>query len=60
MRDGGTPLHLASSQGYVEVVQALLDHPSGVTTILSEEENEWTLLHFAAVNGYTKVVQALL
>ena len=72
---GLTALHLASEQGHVAAVQALLEHEMCDTSITNDDDNDdgdarvWvdannepgrTALHLAADWGHESVVQALL
>jgi hypothetical protein len=53
-----TPLHVASQEGHVDVVQVLLDHGAHVNA--QEDSMKWTPLHFASFEGNLKVAQLLL
>jgi hypothetical protein len=50
-------LHVASREGYVDVVHALLDYGAHVN---SQDCNDWMPLHFASDRGNLKIVQLLL
>jgi hypothetical protein len=54
---GQTLLHVASQEGYVDVVHVLLDYGAHVN---SQDRNEWMPLHFASDRGNLKIVQLLL
>ncbi len=54
----GTALVAASAQGYVEIVQALLEKGADVAS--SDMEDGWRALHWASKNGHREVAQALL
>jgi ankyrin repeat protein len=52
-----TPLHLAATGNYEEIVEVLLAHGAEVN---AKDGNGWTPLHFAAHEGYKDVVELLL
>jgi ankyrin repeat protein len=52
-----TPLHLAATRNYKEIVDVLLAHGAEVNV---KDGNGWTPLHFAAERGYRDVVESLL
>jgi ankyrin repeat protein len=56
-RYGNTPLHLACTNGIVQVVVELLQHGSDVD---AKDNGDWTPLHYACYKGHVVVVQALL
>ena len=56
--DGETPLHTASCEGHLEVVQALLGM-EGIDINKAAKHGK-TPLHIASWNGSLEVVQALL
>ena len=55
---GSTPLHFAAHRGFLEIVQALLDHGADVSAL--EELSSTTPLHWAAEGGHPEVVRLLL
>lgn len=55
--DESTPLHVASSQGHVEVARILLDHGADATV---QDKYGWTPLHKASEGGHAEVVLLLL
>ncbi|XP_058123704.1 uncharacterized protein LOC131281910 [Anopheles ziemanni] len=54
---GMTPLHAASSRGYVDVVELLLRHGANVQ---AKDTNGNSALHFAVECGNVRIVRALL
>ena len=56
---GRTPLHVAASKGYQEVVAVLLEHP-GVDPYVVTPNTAWSSLHLAVGGGHYKVVALLL
>jgi ankyrin repeat protein len=56
-KDGRTALHAASSEGHLDVVQALLENGVDVS---AKTKDGWTALHVASSEGHLDVVQALL
>jgi ankyrin repeat protein len=57
MSFGMTALHVASSKGHAEVVQALIDNGSDIE---AREETGRTPLHTAAFRGQKEIVELLL
>ena len=55
--DESTPLHVASSQGHVEVARTLLRHGADAT---AQDKYGWTPLHKASEGGHAEVVLLLL
>ena len=55
--DDKTPLHVASQEGHIDAVRALLEHGAHVN---SQDCDMWMPLHFASDGGNIKVVQLLL
>ena len=51
MEDGATPLHIASENGHVEVVRALLDRDKGAN-VNQAKTNGATSLFVASENGH--------
>ncbi len=54
--NGATPLHVASANGYLSVVEFLLDHH--VSTEVTDEDH-WQPIHAAACWGHLEVVELL-
>jgi len=54
---GSTPLHLASRNRHVEVVQLLVEHGADATT---QDEHRWTSLHLASASGSVEVTRFLI
>jgi len=55
-KNGATPLHIASANGYISVVEFLLDHH--VSTDLADDD-QWQAIHAAACWGHLEVVELL-
>jgi ankyrin repeat protein len=55
---GFTPLHVASSEGYVQVCQALREHGADIGA--KDIINGWTPLHLTCLDGQVAVVIELL
>ena len=55
---GMTPLHRAASDGYLEVVELLLEH--GANSNIQENKYGWTPLHYAAKKCHVNVARVLL
>ena len=53
---GATPLHIASANGYVHVVEYLLDHHVSTEVI---DNDQWQPIHAAACWGHLEVVELL-
>ena len=56
--DNWTPLHFATNEGRIEIVQELLRHPD-----LDKEPRSTILrtpLHLAAMRGYTNIMRLLI
>ncbi|CAH0546464.1 unnamed protein product [Brassicogethes aeneus] len=53
---GATPLHIAAANGYISVVEFLLDH--GVPTDLKDKD-DWQPSHAAACWGHLEVIELL-
>ncbi|XP_023535332.1 alpha-latrocrustotoxin-Lt1a-like [Cucurbita pepo subsp. pepo] len=53
-----TPLHLASENGTVEIVQALLE--KNTSTCMVRDLNGWIPLHHAVINGRIDIMQRLI
>ena len=56
-KDGSTPLHAASREGHVEVVNILIQAGGDVNC---KEKWGWTPLHEASYNGHVEVVKRLI
>jgi len=56
-KKGITTLHVATQQGYVKVVEALLEHNADVNSTI---KSDITPLHIAAQKGHLEVVEVLL
>ena len=54
---GSTPLHFASGNGHVQVVQFLVEHGTDAT---ARDKNGSTPLHLASQNGHVEVAQFLV
>jgi ankyrin repeat protein len=54
---GWTPLHLAVSNGHIDIVRLLMDHNANVATVDSDGQ---TALHQAAFGGDEKIVKQLV
>ncbi|KAK7502989.1 hypothetical protein BaRGS_00005615 [Batillaria attramentaria] len=52
-----SPLHIASQQGYLDVVRCLLDHGADLD---SKNEEEQTPIHLAAKFGRTNIVREII
>ncbi|XP_050302900.1 uncharacterized protein LOC126740776 isoform X2 [Anthonomus grandis grandis] len=57
IRDGNTPLYIASGCGYLEAVDILLKYNVNVNAAMN---NGTTALHFASQEGHEKIVAKLL
>ena len=55
--DGWTALHLASSRGYLEIVELLTSSGANMNIRTSYG---WTALHLASYHGHLEIVQLLL
>ncbi len=55
--DGDTSLHLAALEGFVEIVQLLIDAKANLE---AREDNGFTPLHNGAYNGHVNVIRTLL
>ncbi|ENH71498.1 Ankyrin-1 [Fusarium oxysporum f. sp. cubense race 1] len=55
--DGMTPLHLASSWGFPDIVETLLKHGADPNLV---DESGLSALHLAAANGHGPVVQVIV
>lgn len=53
---GATPLHIASANGYLSVVEFLLDHHASTEVV---DDDLWQPLHAAACWGHLEVVEML-
>ncbi|MBN3276216.1 TRPA1 protein, partial [Polyodon spathula] len=53
---GMTPLHLASQNGHIKVVELLLRKGA----LFLRDYKGWTCLHYAAMEGYTQTMKILL
>ena len=53
---GATPLHIASANGYLSVVEFLLDHHASTEVV---DDDLWQPLHAAACWGHLEVVELL-
>jgi len=53
---GATPLHIASANGYLSVVEFLLDHHASTEVV---DDDLWQPLHAAACWGHLEVVESL-
>jgi ankyrin repeat protein len=51
-------LNIASHNGYLEIVQLLLDYGADIKT--ANNNKGWTPLYNASKSGYLKIVQLLL
>ncbi|KAF9205759.1 hypothetical protein BGZ49_003560, partial [Haplosporangium sp. Z 27] len=56
---GKTPLHMASANGHLDVVEYLISVISPEAVNIQNEQGN-TALHWAATNGHAKVVEALI
>ncbi|KAF9434689.1 hypothetical protein BGZ76_007616 [Entomortierella beljakovae] len=56
---GKTPLHMASANGHIDVVEYLLTIISPEAVNIQNEQGN-TALHWAAINGHVNVVEALI
>ncbi|KAF9175612.1 hypothetical protein BGX21_006859 [Mortierella sp. AD011] len=56
---GKTPLHMASANGHIDVVEYLITIISPEAVNIQNEQGN-TALHWAATNGHAKVVEALI
>jgi len=56
-KDGWTPLHLASQNGHIGVVQFHVEHGADPT---AQDKDRWTPLHSASKNGHAEIVQFLI
>ena len=57
---GQTVLHIASAQGNAEVVQRIINVPTGARSINKTDINRETPLHLASRNGHASIVQLLM
>lgn len=57
-KDGFCPIHLASKNGHVKIIEILLDHYPDAREFLSKEGHN--ILHVAAENGKDNVVKYIL
>lgn len=55
--DGSTPLHVASANGYVSVVEFLLDHHVATDVL---DKDSWQPVHAAACWGHADVLELLV
>jgi ankyrin repeat protein len=58
--DGWTPLFPAALEGYIDILDCLLEHPSGTTTLNHRSHRGETALWRACRNGRADSVGALL
>lgn len=56
-KQGKTPLHYASANGYKDIVVLLISERADIFT--RDNWNNWTPLYFAAGSGHTDIVEIL-
>lgn len=55
-----TPMHYAAKEGWLGMVQTLINHGADKNPRASSQYRQWTPIHFAAKHGHFEIVKLLL